>query len=49
VILMERYLEAAEAILDEAVILPAQVRRFKAGDLERADGCRAPSSPTTPA
>ncbi len=40
VILMERYLEAAEAILDEAVILPAQVRRFKADDLERADGTK---------
>lgn len=34
VILMERYMEAAEAILDEAVIIPAHERVFRAADFE---------------
>ena len=35
VILMERYLDAAEAILDEAILVPATRRSFKPADLEK--------------
>ena len=34
VILMERYLDAAEAILDEAIVIPATQRRFAPKDFE---------------
>ncbi len=34
VILMERYLDAAEAILDEAVLIPSTQRAFKTADFE---------------
>ena len=34
VILMERYLDAAEAILDEAILVPATQRAFKPADFE---------------
>jgi mono/diheme cytochrome c family protein len=35
VILMERYLDAAEAILDEAILVPETRRSFKPADLEK--------------
>lgn len=38
VILMERYLDAAEAIVDESVIVPETRRRFAPTDFERAAG-----------
>lgn len=47
VILMERYLDAAEAILDEAIIVPATKRSFKPADFE--GGASAQLKPGTEA
>lgn len=38
VILMERYLDAAEAIVDEAIIVPETRRSFAPADFQRPDG-----------
>ncbi len=38
VILMERYLDAAEAIVDEAIIVPETRRNFTPADFEKTDG-----------
>jgi len=40
VILMERYLDAAEAILDEAVLIPSTQRVFKPSDFEQGSSSR---------
>ncbi len=40
VILMERYLDAAEAILDEAVLIPSTRRAFKPADFEQGSQMR---------
>ena len=43
VILMERYLDAAEAILDEAVLIPSTQRVFKPSDFEQGSSSRLKS------